>query len=167
MFNVLNLKKWLDEHQDVLRPPVRNKEIYPMGEFIVMAVGGPNSRTDYHYNETPEFFYQVKGNIVLKIVDNGVFKDIHINEGDIYLLPSRVPHSPQRPEGSVGLVIEQKREAQHQDGFIWYCENCQAVLHETYLQVSDIVTQLPIVLNHYKNTPELHLCKNCGHTSHK
>ncbi len=163
-FNVLNLMQWLDENKDVLKPPVRNKEIYPGGDFIVMAVGGPNSRIDYHYNETPEFFYQIKGDMCLKIVEDGEFKDVHIREGEIFLLPAKVPHSPQRPADSIGLVIEQKRGAEHTDGFLWFCDNCGNKLHEEYLPLENIVTQLPEVFRRFNGNTDLHTCKNCGHT---
>ena len=108
-FNVLNLAKWVAENQDQLKPPVGNKEIFPEGDFIVMAVGGPNVRKDYHYNEGAEFFYQIKGDIVLKIIENGEFRDVEIKEGDIYLLNAKIPHSPQRPAGTIGLVVEERR----------------------------------------------------------
>ena len=105
----LNFQKWINEHRHLLKPPVGNKCVWDNGDYIVMVVGGPNSRKDYHYNETPEFFYQVEGDMVLKIIDNGKQVDVAINEGDIYLLPAKVPHSPQRKENTVGLVIEYPR----------------------------------------------------------
>ena len=69
----LNFKKWIDEHRHLLKPPVGNKQVWDNGEYIVMVVGGPNNRKDYHYNETPEFFYQVEGDMVLKIIDPARF----------------------------------------------------------------------------------------------
>lgn len=161
-FNVLNLQRWIDENKDKLQPPVNNMEVYPGGEFIVMVVGGPNQRKDYHYNETPEFFYQIKGDVWLNIVENGAFKRIDIREGDIYLLPARTPHSPQRPAGTIGLVIEQKREQQHTDGFQWYCESCGNKLHEEYFKLENIVKQLPETFARFNNNEALHQCKKCG-----
>ncbi len=161
--NVNNLKQWVEEHRGLLKPPVGNKEIYPGGDMIIMAVGGPNARKDYHYNETPEFFYQVKGGITLKVIENGVFKDIHINEGDIYLLNAKIPHSPQRPADTIGLVIEQKRQAEHKDGFQWYCENCKNLLHEEYFHLTNIEKQLPEVFARFNQNKDLHTCENCGH----
>ncbi|NJO03287.1 MAG: 3-hydroxyanthranilate 3,4-dioxygenase [Bacteroidia bacterium] len=159
---VNNLKQWVEDHRDLLKPPVGNKEIYPGGDMIVMAVGGPNARKDYHYNETPEFFYQVQGDIVLKVIEDGEFKDIHIREGDIYLLNAKTPHSPQRGPNTIGLVIEQKRRPEHQDGFQWYCENCHNKLHEAYVHLTDIVKQLPEIFQAFYNNKERHVCKNCG-----
>lgn len=166
-FSVKNLLQWVEENKNTLKPPVGNKEIYPGGDFIVMVVGGPNARKDYHYNETPEFYYQIQGNIVLKIIENGEFKDIHINEGDIYLLNSFTPHSPQRPAGTIGLVIEQKRPKEMLDGFQWYCEKCQQFLYEEKVNVGNIVTQLPEVFNRFYGNVENCTCKKCGNVIEK
>ena len=128
-----NVKKWINDNRSLLKPPVGNQCIYKDAEnFIVMVVGGPNARKDYHFNESEELYYQLEGNIVLKIIDDGVPKDIPINEGDMFLLPPRTPHSPQRGEGTVGLVIEKIRtdEKDEKDGFLWFCENCGNLLHE-------------------------------------
>jgi 3-hydroxyanthranilate 3,4-dioxygenase len=157
-----NLKKWIDEHRDLLKPPVGNQCVYKDAEnFIVMVVGGPNSRKDYHYNETEELYYQLEGDIVVKIIDNGVPRDIHINEGDMFLLPPKTPHSPQRGPGTVGLVIEKVREKED-DGFLWYCEKCGNKLYEEYLHVSDIVKQLPPVMEGFYADEHKRTCNNCG-----
>lgn len=162
-FNVLNLMNWIEENKDSLKPPVCNKEIYPGGDFIVMMVGGPNERVDYHYNETPEFFYQLKGDMVLKTVENGEFRDIPIKEGEIYLLEAKVPHSPQRTADSVGMVIELKRDPEeHTDGFHWYCDSCGNLLHEEYFKLVNIMKQLPEAFAKFNNNEALHTCKNCG-----
>jgi 3-hydroxyanthranilate 3,4-dioxygenase len=160
--NVLNLLKWVEENKDTLKPPVGNKEIYPDGDFIVMAVAGPNSRKDYHYNEGPEFYYQIQGDIVLKIIENGEFKNVEIKEGEIYLLNAKVPHSPQRPANTVGLVIEERRKDNQTDGFQWYCDNCKNKLYDEYFKLTNIVTQLPEVFKRFNENEELHKCKNCG-----
>ena len=161
-FNVLNLAKWVAENQDQLKPPVGNKEIFPEGDFIVMAVGGPNVRKDYHYNEGAEFFYQIKGDIVLKIIENGEFRDVEIKEGDIYLLNAKIPHSPQRPAGTIGLVVEERRKDFQTDGFQWYCDNCKHLLFEEYFKLTDISKQLPATFAKFNANTELHKCKNCG-----
>jgi 3-hydroxyanthranilate 3,4-dioxygenase len=163
MFNVLNLQQWINENRHLLQPPVNNKEIYPGGEFIIMVVGGPNQRKDYHYNETPEFFYQLEGNIQLKLMVDGQPQTVDIKQGEIYLLPSKTPHSPQRQAGTIGLVIEQKRSPEHTDGFLWYCEACHHKLHEVYLKLENIETQMPLLFKAFKEQTELHTCKACGH----
>ena len=157
-----NLKKWIDENRNLLQPPVGNYCLYKdAGNFIVMVVGGPNARKDYHYNESEELYYQIEGDIVVKIIEDGVPRDIHINEGDIFLLPPKTPHSPQRGPGTVGLVIEKVRENE-EDGFLWYCENCGNKLYEEHLNVSNIVTQLPPVMTGFYTDDHKRTCSKCG-----
>ena len=158
-----NFNKWIDEHRHLLKPPVMNQVVYKDTEsFIVMVVGGPNKRKDFHYNETEEFFYQLEGNIVVKIIENEKIVDIPINEGEIFLLPANTPHSPRRTEGSVGLVMEVHRPEGILDGFMWYCEHCSAKLHEIKMPVKDIVKDLPIVMENFYADKALCTCKHCG-----
>jgi 3-hydroxyanthranilate 3,4-dioxygenase len=158
-----NFKKWIDENRHLLKPPVGNQQVYKGNEdFIVMVVGGPNSRKDYHYDEGEEFFYQLEGDIVLKIIEDGKPKDIEIKEGEIFLLPPKVPHSPRRPANTVGLVIERYRRPGEKDGFIWHCENCGTLLHEEYVELTDIVTQLPPIMEGFWSNEDLRTCKSCG-----
>lgn len=158
-----NFKKWIDEHRHLLKPPVMNQVVYKDNEnFIVMVVGGPNKRKDFHYNETEEFFYQLEGDIVVRIVEDGKIVEIPIKEGEIFLLPPRVPHSPKRPANSIGLVMELKRPATMFDAFQWYCENCSNLLYEEKLSVSDIVKDLPIIMEKFYSSKLLCTCKNCG-----
>lgn len=159
----INFKKWIDEHRHLLKPPVMNKVVYTGNDdFIVMVVGGPNKRKDFHYNETEEFFYQLEGDMLLKIVEDGKVVDIPIHEGDIFLLPAGTPHSPRRFENTVGLVMEVTRPKGVQDGFQWYCENCGNKLHEEKLRVDDIVKDLPGVMEKFYANEELRTCKKCG-----
>lgn len=161
-FQTLNLKKWINESRHLLKPPVGNKCIWPQNDFIVMAVGGPNERTDFHVNTGEEFFYQVEGNMILKIINpEGQMQDIHINEGDIYLLPANTPHSPQRPANSVGLVIEKKRAQAQLDGLQWYCEKCQNKLYEEFFQLINIETQFGAVFERYYSSEHTQ-CKKCN-----
>lgn len=158
-----NLHQWIDEHRHLLRPPVGNQQIFKANDdFIVMIVGGPNARRDYHYNEGEEIFYQIEGDIVLKIVDDGQHRDIIIKEGEMFLLPPRTPHSPRRPANTVGLVIERYRKADEKDGFIWFCENCGHQLHEEFAPITDIVTQLPPIMNRFFESDTLRTCNKCG-----
>lgn len=157
-----NINQWINDNQHLLRPPVGNQKIYAQNkDFIVMVVGGPNARKDYHYNEGEELFYQLKGNIILRIQENNSPRDISIKAGDMFLLPAKVPHSPQRPEGSVGLVIERYRNSNEKDGFQWYCENCNHLLHEKYFILTDIVKQLPLVMKDFYDDEEKRTCKKC------
>ena len=158
-----NFKKWIDENRHLLKPPVGNQQVYKGNDdFIVMVVGGPNARKDYHYNETEEFYYQLEGNIVLKIIEDGKPVDIPINEGEIFLLPPKIPHSPQRTPNSIGLVMELYRKEGQKDGFIWICENCGNKLYEEYAQVTDIVKQLPPIMNNFFSSIENRTCDKCG-----
>src|SRR3990172_3132309 len=137
----INFKQWIDEHRHLLKPPVGNKLVYEDSDFIIMVVGGPNARKDYHYDEGEEFFYQLEGDITLNVVEDGVPRAIPIRQGEIFLLPPKVPHSPQRPANTVGLVVERKRVPGEMDGFLWFCENCGSKLYEEYMQLTNIVTQ--------------------------
>ena len=158
-----NFKGWIDENRHLLKPPVGNQQAYKGNDdFIVMVVGGPNSRKDYHYNETEEFFYQVEGDIKLKIIEDGRPLDLIIKEGDIFLLPARVPHSPQRPANTVGLVMEVYRGEKHKDGFMWFCEACGHKLHEKFEVITDIVSQLPPIMQEFYESEEKRTCDNCG-----
>jgi 3-hydroxyanthranilate 3,4-dioxygenase len=129
---------------------------------MVTVVGGPNARADFHVNEGEEFFHQLEGDIVLRVLENGKPVDIPIREGDIFLLPPKVPHSPQRPAGTVGLVLERKRQPDEMDGFIWICKKCGEKLYEEYIHLTNIVTQLPPVFDHFYGNEKNTTCGKCG-----
>jgi len=157
-----NFKKWIDEHRHLLKPPVGNKCVWEDSEFIVMVVGGPNSRKDYHYDEGEEFFYQIEGDITVKIQENGEAVDVPILEGEIFLLPPRVPHNPVRGENTVGLVIERKRHDHEKDGLLWFCENCNEKLYEEYFVLENIMTQFQGVFERFYNDEKKRTCNSCG-----
>jgi 3-hydroxyanthranilate 3,4-dioxygenase len=161
-WNALNFKKWIDENRSSLKPPVGNKVVYKDTDFIIMVVGGPNSRKDFHYNEGEEFFFQLEGDILVKIMDEGKQVDIPIRQGDIFLLPPRVPHSPQRGVNTVGLVVERRRNPGELDGFQWYCEGCGKKLYEEFIPVDNIVTQLPPIFERYYSDLKKRTCGSCG-----
>ena len=159
-----NLHKWIAENRDLLKPPVGNKNLYKQaGDFIVMIVGGPNARKDYHYNESEEWFFQVEGDINVRIQEDGKAVDIPIKEGEMFLLPAKVPHSPSRSDGSVGLVIEKVRKGtDDMDGLLWFCDNCNHKLHETYFPLTNIEKDfLPRFKDFYANK-NLLTCDKCG-----
>ncbi len=162
MLPPINFKKWIEENRHLMKPPVGNKCVYD-GDFIVMVVGGPNSRKDYHFQDGPEFFYQVEGDIQVGIVEDGEQKIYDIKEGEIFYVPPKTPHSPRRPANTVGLVIERKRHDHELDGFQWYCEKCGTKLHEKFFTLTNIVTQLPPLLEEFYSSEELRTCKSCGH----
>jgi 3-hydroxyanthranilate 3,4-dioxygenase len=159
-----NLHQWIEENRHLLKPPVGNQTMYKnTGDFIVMVVGGPNSRKDFHYNESEELFYQVEGDVSVRIQEDGKIVEIPIKQGEIFLLPAKVPHSPQRGPNTVGLVIEKVREGNEKDAFMWFCENCHEKLYEEFLDLKDIVKQLPPIMEGFYSSPEKRTCKNCGH----
>ena len=127
-----------------------------------MVVGGPNTRKDYHYDEGPEFFYQLEGDMLLQTIQDGERADIPIREGEILLLPPKVPHSPQRFADTVGLVVERKRLPEELDGFMWFCDNCNHKLYEEFLYISDIVGQLPPIFDRFYGSEENRTCEKCG-----
>jgi 3-hydroxyanthranilate 3,4-dioxygenase len=159
----INLKGFINENRELLKPPVGNKMVWQNAEFMVMVVGGPNQRKDFHIEDGEEFFYQVEGDIVLRIIENGKVREIPIKEGEMFLLPAGIPHSPQRPANTVGLVIERQRVEGEKDHLRWFCENCGEVLHDNSFQLEDLGKQLkPIIENFYQNET-LRTCRNCGH----
>lgn len=159
-----NLKQWINDNRDLLKPPVGNKNLYAdAGDYIVMIVGGPNARKDYHYNETEELFYQLEGQINVRIQEDGKPVDIPIKEGEMFLLPSNTPHRPERPSGTVGLVIECKREDVNMlDGLIWYCDNCNNKLHEYKFHLENIEKDFLPRFREFYGSKELRTCKKCG-----
>lgn len=158
-----NFKKWIDENRHLLKPPVSNKVVYKDAEFIVMVVGGPNSRKDYHYNESEEFFYQLEGDVKVTIQEEGKAVELPIKEGEIFLLPPRIPHSPVRGANTVGLVIERKRREGEKDGLLWFCEKCNHKLYEEYFMLTDIASQFQTVFARFYGSADLRTCKQCGH----
>ena len=157
-----HLKSWIEAHRDLLKPPVGNQLLWEDTELIVMIVGGPNARKDYHVDEGEEFFFQLEGDIVLKVIEEGEFKEIPIQEGDVFLLPPCVPHSPQRPANTVGLVLERQRKQGELDGFQWYCEHCGNKLYEEFFQLTHIVTQLPPLFERFYENEAHSTCQKCG-----
>ncbi len=157
-----NFQQWIDDNRHLLKPPIGNQQVYHENEdYIVMVVGGPNTRKDYHYNEGEELFYQLEGDMVLKIMEDGQPVDIHIKEGDMFLLPPKIPHSPQRPANTVGLVIERYRKQGEDDGLMWFCEKCNHKLFEEYFYLTDIVKQFPPIVNKFYASEELRTCSQC------
>jgi 3-hydroxyanthranilate 3,4-dioxygenase len=157
-----NFQEWIEQNRHLLKPPVGNKCLFD-GDFIVMIVGGPNQRTDYHWDEGPEFFHQLEGEMVLKVQEDGAVRDIPIKAGEVFYLPPRVPHSPQRMAGSVGLVVERKRLAHEKDGLLWFCERCNHKLYEEFFGLNNIETDFPAVFERFYRSVDHRTCKACGH----
>jgi len=160
-----NFQKWIDENKHLLKPPVGNQMVFKDADLMVTVVGGPNKRTDYHDDPVEEFFYQLKGDMLLKLHDTttGEFYDVPIREGDIFLLPAHIRHSPQRPqEGSIGLVIEPARPEGALDAVEWYCFNCNTRVHRAEVDLVSIVDDLPPIYAAFYADPKLRTCPKCG-----
>ncbi len=158
-----SFKKWIDDNRHLLKPPVSNKVVYEDTEFIVMVVGGPNSRKDYHYNESEEFYYQLEGDINVGLQEDGKAVNVPIKEGEIFLLPPKMPHSPGRGPNTIGLVMERKRRPGEKDGLLWFCEKCNNKLFEKYFVLTNIMTQFQETFAEFYGSKELRTCKKCGH----
>ncbi|KAL8922054.1 MAG: hypothetical protein Q9208_005364 [Pyrenodesmia sp. 3 TL-2023] len=157
----LNLPKWLEENSHLLKPPINNYCVY--NEHVtVMIVGGPNARSDFHINETAEWFYQYRGSMLLKVVDNGEHRDIAIREGEMFLLPPNTPHNPVRFADTVGIVLEQPRPKESLDRLRWYCPNDGEIVYEDAFHMTDLGTQIKAAVNAFKDDEKKRKCKKCG-----
>jgi 3-hydroxyanthranilate 3,4-dioxygenase len=165
MLAPFNLQKWIDDNRALLKPPVSNKNLYKeAGDFIVMVVAGPNARKDYHFNEGEELFYQLEGEVNVRIQHDGKAKDIIVKEGEMFLLPANTPHSPARGANTVGLVIERVRKGTDlQDGLMWYCENCNHHLHTYRFPLENIEKDFLPRFKEFYGSKDLRTCKACGH----
>ncbi|MCB2011355.1 MAG: 3-hydroxyanthranilate 3,4-dioxygenase [Geminicoccaceae bacterium] len=158
-----NFQNWIDEHRHLLKPPVGNQMVFRDADMVVMVVGGPNRRTDYHDDPVDEFFYQLKGDMLLKLHDGKEFYDVPIREGEVFLCPAHVRHSPQRPqEGSIGLVVEPPRPEGALDAMEWYCFECRHLVHRAELDLESIVDDLPPIYKAFYADEKARTCPNCG-----
>ena len=162
MLPPINFQQWIDDNRHLLKPPVGNRVVYKDTEFIIMIVGGPNARKDYHINMSEEFFYMLEGDMNLKVVEDGESRDIPIKEGEIFMLPPNIPHSPQRFANTVGLVIERRRRDGEVDGLRWYCDDCGEVVYEETFEMEDIVNQLKQIIERYYGSEQNRTCGSCG-----
>ena len=158
----INLLKWVDEHRHLLKPPVGNHYLYDGDDFFVMIIGGPNARNDYHVTASEEFFHQIKGDIVVRIRENGEIKDIPIREGETFFIPPNVPHSPQRGPGTIGLVVERVRPPGETEHLVFYCEKCGEVVHDMEFDCKDIVEHFRDSMEAFWLDDDLATCRHCG-----
>ena len=158
----LDLHAWIEAHREQLRPPVGNARLFEDGSFIIMVVGGPNARADFHVDPHDELFFQIEGDIELVVIEAGVRRRIPIRQGQLYLLPAGVPHSPQRPAGTVGLVVERVRSPGELDGLRWFCASCGSLVHEVRFEMQDIVTQIRGAIDALEANEAARTCGRCG-----
>jgi 3-hydroxyanthranilate 3,4-dioxygenase len=160
----LNLKRWIDEHRDLLKPPVGAERVWKDSQFMIMVVGGPNARRDFHIDPSDEFFYQVEGDMALEYIDGeGKRQRETIREGEVLLMPANTPHSPQRWPNTVGLVVERVRKSDEPEGYAWYCERCDRKLYELSRGEGDILLDLRKVASEFNASQSLRTCKSCGY----
>ncbi|KIM72849.1 hypothetical protein PILCRDRAFT_829559 [Piloderma croceum F 1598] len=162
----INLPLWLSDNGHLLKPPVNNFCLYRGKDYIVMAIGGPNERNDYHINETEEWFYQYKGGMLLRVVDEGTFRDVRIEEEEMFLLPANTPHNPVRFADTIGLVVERIRPEGSIDRIRWYCpskiHSQPLIVHEESTHITDLGTQLKPIIQKWMENEGLRTCKECG-----
>lgn len=158
----INLHRWIAEHRELLKPPVGNQVIFDSDDYIVMIVAGPNNRTDFHINPTEEIFYQLEGEICLRVSEDGSFEDIAIKEGELFLLPAGLAHAPIRGANTIGLVVEKKRKANEHDIFCWFCQKCHHRIYQETVFIDDIVGQLPLIFDRFYQSKDNRTCKKCG-----
>lgn len=160
----IHLWKFIEDHIDQLKPPVNNKVIWKDAELMVMVVGGPNKRRDFHVDPSEEVFYQLKGDCFVEIMNqDGKREIITVREGEMFLLPANVPHSPHRIADTIGLVIERNRDEGELEDFAWFCENCDHEMHRVRIQLTNIEVQVKEAIEGFNSNLELRTCQKCGH----
>ena len=160
-----NLHQWIEENRDLLKPPVNNKNLYiESGDYIIMVVGGPNARKDFHFNESEELFYQLEGDIQVNVQLQGKVVEYKIKEGEIFLLPANIPHNPVRGANTVGLVIERKRTVDMSDGLFWYCESCNHPLKSYRFFLDNIEKDFLPRFKEFYSSETMRTCEKCGTT---
>ena len=159
----LGLWRWIEDNRAAFEPPVGNKVIWEDSQFTAMVIRGPNARRDFHVDPSDEIFYMLKGDMVLEYLEHGQRRSQIIREGEMSLVPALTPHSPHRPADTWGLVIEIKRAPAQAESLMWFCERCDAKLHEVTMHVADIETELKAAIEHFDASPMLRTCATCGH----
>lgn len=159
-----NLHGWIEQNKEKLKPPVGNAQVWEDGEFMVTVVGGPNQRRDFHDDPTEEFFYQLQGDIKLRVIEEAGKPpvEIPIREGEVFLLPKHMRHSPQRGPNTIGMVVEMPRPEGTVDGFEWYCPHCHQLVHRAEVKLKSIVKDLPPLFEQFYSNEELRRCRHCG-----
>lgn len=158
----INLMKWIEQHKAGFMPPVSNQYLYDGEDFFVMIIGGPNARNDFHMTSSEEFFHQLKGDIVVRIVEDGKVKDVPVREGETFFVPGGVPHSPTRPPGTLGLVVERRRPPGETEHLQWYCDQCHALVEDLEFDCKDIVDHFKQAMEDFWADGKRNVCKKCG-----
>lgn len=158
----IDIRKWAEDHRHELKPPVSNKYLYDGEDFFVMVIGGPNARNDFHVTNSEEYFYQLQGDVVVRIIEDGKIKDVVIREGETFFIPGNVPHSPTRPPNTIGVVVERRRPAGEMEHLQFYCDNCHQLVYDLEFDCADIVDHFSRAMKEFWADEQLSTCKNCG-----
>jgi 3-hydroxyanthranilate 3,4-dioxygenase len=158
----INLKKWVEQHRHEMVPPVSNKYLYDGEDFFVMLINGPNARNDFHQTNSEEFFHQLQGDIVVRIVEDGKIKDVAVREGETFFVPGNVPHSPTRPPNTLGLVVERRRPPGELEHLQFYCDKCHALVEDIEFDCKDIVVHFRQAMEDFWADAKRSTCRNCG-----
>jgi 3-hydroxyanthranilate 3,4-dioxygenase len=154
---------WIEDNRDAFEPPVGNKVVWEDSQFTAMIIRGPNARRDFHVDPSDEIFYMLKGDMVLEYMREGRRESQVIREGGVLLVPAFTPHAPHRPADTWGLVVEVKRQPGQTESLVWFCEQCDAKLHEVTMHVGDIEKDLKAATERFDASLELRTCRGCGH----
>ncbi|MCP3902603.1 MAG: 3-hydroxyanthranilate 3,4-dioxygenase [Planctomycetes bacterium] len=157
----MNFQAWVEENKHLMKPPVGNRYLYDGSDFFVMVIAGPNARNDFHITDSEEFFFQIKGDVVVRIREDGQIKDVPIREGETFFIPGGVPHSPQRGPNTLGMVVERRRPAGETEHVVFYCEACGELVHDMEFDCKDIVEHFAEAMEEFWADEELSTCK-CG-----
>jgi len=158
----INIHKWVEEHRSELKPPVSNKYLYDGEGFFVMVIAGPNARNDFHQTDSEEYFYQLKGDIVVRIFEDGEIRDVVVREGETFFIAGGVPHSPTRPPNTIGIVVEMRRPPGETEHLQFYCENCHELVYDKEFDCADIVEHFAQAMEDFWADPKRSTCPNCG-----
>ncbi len=163
-FKALNIQQWIEQNKENLQPPVNNKVMFEDSSTIVMMVGGPNRRRDFHISPAEEIFFQIKGSCYVEIINDEQKRQVvEVKEGEMFLLPGNVPHSPHRVADTYGIVIEERRDPGATEHLVWFCDKCDNEMHRITLELTNIEKQLKTGIENFNKDEELRTCHSCGH----
>jgi len=159
----IDIRRWVEEHRHELKPPVGNRYLYDGEDFFVMVVGGPNARNDFHLTDSEEYFHQLQGDIVVTVRDADGLRHVPVREGETFFIPGGIPHSPQRPPGTIGIVVERRRPVGEIEHLQFYCPQCSELVYDKAFDCDDIVEHFSRAMEEFWADPEQSTCGRCGH----